>query len=202
VIWQLKYIYNKIRKLQAIGAYPPLFNKFMEINGHLALSKLIFHDNIDIAIEAIKILIDLTDHDYSEQVKGAEYTKWIDYWVYLLIKESKNIVRVCATLISQLDPSVDDENESIYHILCLADNVLEHRKSLIKQCYSAGLILQLIRLIAGKQEVGNIDQSTLYSSEILHAIIHQSDDLTTISQQSTENILLVINYYRKLTVRA
>lgn len=160
---------EELTKWKQVAAAPAaLYPQLVELEAVPMLLGLFAHENLDIRLDVIALLADLTDVD-DEAEEGAAEARLV--FVNALL-EHKLLTLLVANL-QQLDiPDIDDKEEEaagIYNTLQILENLADlEPKTCAQVCATTPIFSFLLKQVGSKRK---FSQNKLYASEILSILL-------------------------------
>uniref|UniRef100_K3X709 Beta-catenin-like protein 1 N-terminal domain-containing protein n=1 Tax=Globisporangium ultimum (strain ATCC 200006 / CBS 805.95 / DAOM BR144) TaxID=431595 RepID=K3X709_GLOUD len=157
---------DELTKWKQVAAAPALYPHVVELDVMPMLLGLFAHENIDIRLDVIALLAELTDVDDADA--SLEPTR-------VLVKAllDYNLLSLLVTNLYQLDvPDIehkDEEAAGVYNSLQILENVADLEPSACEQvCKNTQILPFLMQQVRAKRPFG---QNKLYASEILSILL-------------------------------
>ncbi|KAI4205875.1 MAG: hypothetical protein LQ350_000060 [Teloschistes chrysophthalmus] len=178
-----------IKALSILSEHPDLYGEFARLGCVASLVSLLSHENTDIAIDAIEVIIELTDEDVE-----AEQEQW-DAVVDAMLEA--DLLSLLFDNITRLDETNESDRAGLYHILSVLENLTSRSAISESVGKDTALIPWLLKRIQHKEPT--VSQNKQYSAEIL-AILLQSSSLNRtklIEADGVDILLQLLSSYRK-----
>lgn len=180
-----------IKSLSILSEHSELYAEFAKLGCVGSLVALLAHENIDIAIDAIEVLCDLTDEDVE-----AEETQWRVLADAML---EADVVELLTQNLSRLDEGAESDRAGVYHVLGVIENLCS-QQSIAENLgvKNEGLLKWLLGRIRRKET--RVGQNMQYAAEIL-AILLQSSPKTArkfAEMDGVDTLLQILSAYRKM----
>jgi len=178
-----------IKALSILSEHPELYAEFAKLGCVSSLVSLLAHENTDIAIDAIEIIVEMTDEDVQ-----AQQSQW-DVLVEALLE-----AELPSLLIQNLD-RLDEANETdrtgVYHTLSLIENLASQPSLITRLTSDTTLLTWLVNRILVKEPTHTQNKS--YAAEILAILLQSSEPSTLqlIDKDAVDLILQLLAAYRK-----
>ncbi|RWW16633.1 hypothetical protein GW17_00019470 [Ensete ventricosum] len=160
-------LHEEIERLKVLAGAPELYPELVALNTVPSLVDLLGHDNADIAVDVVSLLMDLTDEDVvgddddnEEAVRSLVDTLLENNALELLVQ---NLARL-----SEADP---DEATAIYNTLSTIENLIEVKPAVAELVCER---TKLLRWLIGRIKVREFDANKQYASEILAILLQNS----------------------------
>ncbi|KAJ4462274.1 putative ARM repeat superfamily protein [Paratrimastix pyriformis] len=154
-----------IKKLLVLTEYPHLYPVLLETGALRTLLGLLVHDNVDLAVEVVALLNDLTDPDVvvAEPAAACIVPALEEAALPALIDVLKRF--------SDDDP---DQAKGVHNVLNIVENLVEVRPSLVDLLGTrTGLLDFLVGRLRAKE--AEVTPNRLYCSEILAIMVQGSE---------------------------
>ncbi|KAK2979220.1 hypothetical protein RJ640_009618 [Escallonia rubra] len=156
-------LHDEIEKLKVLSGSPELYPDLVNLNTIPSLLGLLSHDNIDIAIDVVHLLQELTGEDVLEDNDEPARTL-VDSLV------ENNVLELLVQLLPRLSETDPDEMAAVYNVLATIENLIEVRPVVAELVCER---TKLMRWLLGKIKTREFDGNKQYASELL-AILMQS----------------------------
>ncbi|KAK8960963.1 hypothetical protein KSP40_PGU014583 [Platanthera guangdongensis] len=162
-------LHEDIERLKILAGTPELYPELVALNTVSSIVGLLGHDNIDIAIDVVGLLMDLTDEDVLED--NDEPARIL---VEALIEN--NALELLVQNISRLSEADPDETAAIYNTLSTIENMVEIplSKKNKKESYQEELEERIISLIASLFAIDQLSSQQYRSLEDLCSVYQDS----------------------------
>ncbi|KAH0462106.1 hypothetical protein IEQ34_009681 [Dendrobium chrysotoxum] len=157
-------LHEEIERLKILAGGPELYPELVALNTVPSIVDLLGHDNIDIAIDVVGLLMDLTDEDVLED--NDEPARIL---VDALIEN--NALELLVQNISRLSESDPDETAAIYNTLATVENMIEVKPAVAELVCER---TKLLRWLLGRIKIREFDGNKQYASEILAILLQNS----------------------------
>lgn len=158
-------LHEDIERLKILAGTPELYPDLVALNTVPSIVGLLGHDNIDIAIDVVSLLMDLTDEDVLED--NDEPARIL---VDALIEN--NALELLVQNISRLSEADPDETAAIYNTLSTIENMVEVKPAVAELVCER---TKLLRWLLGRIKVREFDGNKQYASEILAILLQNSN---------------------------
>ena len=178
-----------IKALSVLAEHPDLYKEFAKLGCGASLISLLSHDNIDIAIDAIEIIDELTDDDVD-----AEQDQW-DALVDAMLEA--DLLNLLHENVARMNEELESDSAGIYHVLGVMEN-LSSRSSIIDQLGRDTKFSQwLLSRIQRPEPI--VSQNKQYSAEVLAILLQSSSANRTsfIGMNGIDICLQLLSPYRK-----
>ncbi|KAL7413013.1 DUF1716-domain-containing protein [Mrakia frigida] len=163
------------------------------------LSELLSHENSDIALDVVQVLVELTDEDVEqveedEEDEDEEGEKGMGVLVGALL--DVNIFELLIANLSRLDEKEETDRQGVFQTLGIFENLLSFNPALAETLVETTTALDwLLKRI----DVKEYDSNKQYASEILAILLQQSrpNRLKLGALQGVDTLLKVLSKYRK-----
>lgn len=188
-----------IQQLAILGTDGGLYPTFVEIGCVPSLLSVLLHENTDIALDVIELLVDLTEPSiFSDQPNAA---------VLLDAIVEHGGLQYLVENLKRLDPLKEEDGKGIYRTLTVVENVCEIRPEMADSIVEQSALVQyLVDRIAHVLPAGidavttaNMASLRMYCSEILSILTQNSKQgqKTLLKGRRFETILTVLAAFRK-----
>ena len=178
-----------IKALSILAEHPELYLEFAKLGCVASLVSLLSHDNIDITIDAIEIISELTDEDVD-----AEQDQW-DSVVNAMTEA--DLLNLLYENVIRMNEELESDRSGIYHILSVLEN-LSSRPSIIRDL---GLHTKFIPWLLNRvrKRESAVSQNKQYSAEILAILLQSSSEnrASFVSLDGIDICLQLLSPYRK-----
>ncbi|KAK1322134.1 hypothetical protein QJS10_CPA03g02524 [Acorus calamus] len=157
-------LHDEIQRLRVLAGAPELYPDLVSLNAVPSIVGLLNHDNIDIAIDAVNLLQDLTDEDVLED--NDEPAKVL---VDALVEN--NALELLVQILGKLSESDPDENAAVHAALATIENMVEVKPAVAEIVCER---TRLLKWILGRIKVKEFDGNKQYASEILAILLQGS----------------------------
>eukprot|EP00743_Colponemidia_sp_Colp-15_P002770 GILK01002998.1.p1 GENE.GILK01002998.1~~GILK01002998.1.p1 ORF type:complete len:543 (-),score=135.01 GILK01002998.1:59-1645(-) len=182
---------EEVKRLHQLAAAPELWLDVVKLGAVPKILGLLAHPNVDMSIDAVELLSELTEPDSILESDAAEGgLKLADAFL------SEGMVPSLQQLLARLDESRQEDAQAVHHILAIFENLAELRPVECKSaCGSAGILTWLVQRLRQKK----MDANKLYASEVLAILLQDSADNQRLVGEgdSLDHLLLVLSAYRK-----
>ena len=187
---------DELKGLSMLTEHPELYERFAktEEGGLESLVNLLAHENTDIAIRTVQVLVELTDEDI-----GVEPTQWRSL-VQQAIKFG--LVELLLSNLDRLNESDENDSEGVTRILELLENLATDTLTADRVASQKGLLPWLLSRIKQVSPDGptKIDQNRQYAAELFSTIFRGSSkarDTFITKLDGVEALLQLLSVYRK-----
>lgn len=157
-------LHDEIQKLKILAGGPDLYPDLVALNTVPSIVGLLGHDNTDIAMDVVSLIVDLTDEDVLED--NDEPAKVL---VDALVEN--NALELLVQNIGRLSESDPDEAAAIYNTLSTIENMIEVKPAVAELVCER---TKLLRWLLGRIKVREFDGNKQYASEILAILLQTS----------------------------
>lgn len=161
----------EIRRTHAIASAPDLFIDFCEAGGHLLVTRLLGHENGDIAGDAASLLREMTDADSGGVAGGEEGSREDAMILTVALVEADGLEALVARL-GTFDERVEEEAQGVQNALSAVENMLDVYPAV------AGELLrrtELLPWLLGRIRPKQFDPNQQLACEILAVLLQDSD---------------------------
>ncbi|KAF8736475.1 hypothetical protein AX14_000272 [Amanita brunnescens Koide BX004] len=187
-----------IKSLLHLSQVPSVAYPELARSGSLTrLIGLLAHENVDIVIDVVELIHELTDEDAGneEDEESAEETAAaMKSLVDGLLENS--IMELLVDNLSRLNEDEEADRQGVFHVLGIFENLLGFNPDLATQLASKTKILSwLLNRIQHKQH----DENRGYTAELLSILLQNNtaNRLELGKENGVENILKVLSRYRR-----
>ncbi|KAL6555857.1 hypothetical protein OROHE_007131 [Orobanche hederae] len=157
-------LHDELQKLKILAGAPELYPDLVSLGTVNSITGLLNHDNIDISIDAVTLLQDLTDADVIEDNEESAQVL-----VDVLIEN--NAVELLVQNLARLNDSDPDESAAIYNTLSTIENLIEVNPSVSELSCEKTKILKWLQ---ARIKIREYDSNKQYASEILAILLQNS----------------------------
>lgn len=157
-------LHDEINRLRILAGAPELYPDLVSLNSVPSLVGLLGHDNTDIAIDAVSLLLDLTDEDVLED-NDDPARALVDALV------DNNALELLVQNIARLSEADPDEAAAIHNTLSVVENMIEVKPAVAELVCER---TKLLRWLLGRIKVREFDGNKQYASEILAILLQNS----------------------------
>ncbi|CAB3988241.1 beta-catenin 1 [Paramuricea clavata] len=159
-------VHDEIQKLHVIATAPELYSILVQQNAIPTILGLLSHENTDISIAVVELLVELTDVDVlNETEEGAD--------VLLDALLEGQIVALLVQNMERLDENVKEEGDGVHNTLSTIENMTELKPEICVTAGEQGLIAWLLKRL---RKVPVYDPNKLYCSEILSILLQDTQE--------------------------
>lgn len=178
-----------IKALSILSEHPELYAEFAKLGCVSSLVSLLAHENTDIAIDAIEIIVEMTDEDVQ-----AQQSQW-DVLVEALLEAE--LPSLLVQNLDRLDEANETDRTGVYHTLSLIENLASQPSLITRLTKDTTLLTWLIGRIQIKEPTHTQNKS--YAAEILAILLQSSEPSTLqlIDNDAVDLILQLLAAYRK-----
>lgn len=157
-------LHNEIEKLKILAGGPELYPDLVALNVVPSIVGLLGHENTDIAVDVVDLLVDLTDEDILEDNDEPARTL-VDALV------ENNALELLVQNIARLSEADPDEAAAIHNTLSTIENMIEVKPQVAEIVCER---TKLLRWLMGRIKVREYDPNKQYASEILAILLQNS----------------------------
>ncbi|PKA48457.1 hypothetical protein AXF42_Ash019913 [Apostasia shenzhenica] len=157
-------LHEEIERLKILAGGPELYPELVALNTVPSIVGLLGHDNIDIAIDVVGLLVDLTDEDVLED-NDEPARVLVDALV------ENNALELLVQNIARLSEADPDEAAAIYNTLGTIENMIEVKPAVAELVCER---TKLLRWLLGRIKIREFDGNKQYASEILAILLQNS----------------------------
>ncbi|KAI4389358.1 hypothetical protein MLD38_001590 [Melastoma candidum] len=158
-------LHDDLQKLRVLAGGSELYPDLVALNAVPSLLGLLSHDNIDIAIEVVNLLQDLTDEDVMDDDNPEPVIVLVDALI------ENNVLELLVQNLQRLSESDPDEVAAIYNTLATIENLIEVKPAVAELVCEK---TKLLRWLLAKIRVKEFDSNKQYASEILAILLQNS----------------------------
>ncbi|KAK9115681.1 hypothetical protein Sjap_014628 [Stephania japonica] len=157
-------LHEEIEKLKILAGGPELYPELVNLNAIPSILGLLSHENVDIAIDVVGLVQDLTDEDVLDENDEA-----VRVLVDSLVEN--NALELLVQNLGRLSESDPDEMSAVYGTLATVENMVEVRPAVAELVCER---TKLLRWLLGKIKVREFDSNKQYASELLAILLQNS----------------------------
>ncbi|OMP07911.1 Armadillo-like helical [Corchorus olitorius] len=157
-------LHEELEKLKILAGAPELYPELVNLNAIPSILNLLSHENVDIAVDVVHLLEDLTDEDVLED--NDEPARVL---VDSLIEN--NVLELLVQNLHRLSEKDPDEMSAIYSTLATIENMIEVKPAVAEL---VGERTKLLKWLLGKIKAKEFDSNKQYASEILAILLQNS----------------------------
>lgn len=157
-------LHDEIDRLKILAGAPDLYPELVALNTPASIVGLLGHDNIDIASDAVSLLMDLTDEDVLED-NDEPARALVDSLV------ENNALELLVQNLARLSESDPDEATAVYNTLSTIENMIEVKPTVSELICDR---TKFLRWLLGRIKVREFDGNKQYASEILAILLQSS----------------------------
>ncbi|KAG0354225.1 hypothetical protein BG005_006660 [Podila minutissima] len=169
---------EEIKHLMALTQAPQHYPVLVELNTVASILSLLTHENMDISIDAIELLKELTDEevlslnlDEDEDVSGSEGEAGMKVFVAALIKDG--MLDLLVQNLARLDEEETNDRQGVFNTLAIFENLTSID---IQLAETIVLKSQLMPWMLKRLKVKAFDSNKQYCSELLAILMQSSSD--------------------------
>lgn len=164
-------LHEELQRLKILAGGPELYPDLVNFNAIPSILNLLAHDNIDIAVDVVQLLQDLTDpdHDNDDEDSDEHFRVLVDALVENNVLELlvQNLHRL-----SDTDAAADpDEVAAVHSTLATMENLIEVKPAVAELVCER---TKLLKWLLGRIKVREFDSNKQYASEILAILLQSS----------------------------
>lgn len=189
---------EEIKHLMALTQAPQHYPVLVELNTVASILSLLTHENMDIAIEAIELLKELTDEevlslnlDDDEEVSGSEGEAGMKVFVAALVKDG--MLDLLVQNLARLDEEEANDRQGVFNTLAVFENLTSID---IQLAETIVLKSQLMPWMLKRLKVKAFDSNKQYCSELLAILMQSSSGESIVScraSRRTKSFIEAIN---------
>lgn len=109
---------EQIAKLNVIATVPQYYPDLIKNELGFVLTELLQHENLDITIELLKLIYELTDISHNENEEEG---------IYLFIEDlyKRQFFKIMITRIRDFDEKSEDDANGVFYSLSIVENIME-----------------------------------------------------------------------------
>lgn len=179
-----------IKALSILSEHPALYPEFAKLGCVASLVGLLAHENTDIAIDAVEIIMELTDEDAS-----ADEDEWNALVDALL---EADLLGLLVSNFERLDETQEVDQSGVYYALSVVENLCSGRTTTAEQvAENDKLLTWLLRRIQVKEAA--VSQNKQYAAEVLAILVQTSakNRRKLASLDAVDIMLQLVAAYRK-----
>ncbi|XP_010940280.1 uncharacterized protein [Elaeis guineensis] len=157
-------LHEEIERLKILAGGPELYPDLVALNTVPSIVGLLGHDNNDIAVDVVGLLVDLTDEDVLED-NDEPARVLVDALV------ENNALELLVQNLGRLSEADPDEAAAIYNTLATIENMIEVKPTVAELVCER---TKLLRWLLGRVKVREFDANKQYASEILAILMQNS----------------------------
>ncbi|RXW24656.1 hypothetical protein EST38_g1148 [Candolleomyces aberdarensis] len=188
---------SAIKSLLPLAQAPTLAYSELVRSGSLALLIGLFtHENLDIVLDVVEVLHELTDEDAGEDVEDAsaeETEEALKLLIDALVENS--IFELLVDNLGRLNETEESDRVGVFHILGIFENILGLNPELAAEMITKTKILPwLLNRVQAKAH----DENRGYAAELLSILLQNSppNRLAFAKADGVETVLKVLSQYR------
>lgn len=157
-------LHEEIEKLKILAGGPEFYPELVSLNTIGSIVGILNHDNIDIVMDTITLLQDLTDEDVIED-NDEPARVLVDALV------ENNALELLVQNLGKLSEADSDESAAIYSTLSVIENLIEVKPNVSELVCER---TKLMKWLLGRIKVKEFDGNKQYASEILAILLQSS----------------------------
>ncbi|KAK9117965.1 hypothetical protein Scep_016058 [Stephania cephalantha] len=157
-------LHDEIEKLKILAGGPELYPELVNLNAIPSILGLLSHENVDIAVDVVGLIQDLTDEDVLDENDEA-----VRVLVDALVEN--NALELLVQNLGRLSESDPDEMSAAYGTLATVENMVEVRPAVAELVCER---TKLLRWMLGKIKAREFDSNKQYASELLAILLQNS----------------------------
>ncbi|KAG8891004.1 hypothetical protein FRB98_000013 [Tulasnella sp. 332] len=194
-----------IKSLLPLSQEPVLAYPELAKSGTAAkLVELLSHENMDIVIDVIEVIQELTDEDVGNEgddeddIDDEEDSNPKETSLKLLIETflENSVLELLVSNLSRLNESEEADRQGVFHTLGIFENVIAFRPALSRTLLTK---TSLLNLLLERIKAKRHDENRGYASELLAIILQDNREnrLQFGKEGGVETLLQVLSHYRK-----
>jgi beta-catenin-like protein 1 len=178
-----------IKALSILAEHPELYGEFARLGCVGSLVGLLAHENVDIAIDAVEIISELTDEDV--EAKQEQWHELVDAMV------EADLLDLLVSNFGRLNEANESDLIGVYHALSVLEN-LASTVSLAEKIGRDTAVLKWLLERIQKRE-SPVSQNKQYAAEVLAILLQSSaaNRRTFCEQNGVDLLLQLLAVYRK-----
>ena len=187
---------DELKGLSILAEHGKLYARFAktEEGGLESVVNLLVHENTDIAIRTVQLLVELTDEDI-----GIEPAQWKSL-VQAAIKSG--LLELLVSNLERLDEGDENDSAGVYRVLELLQNLTTDSSTVDRVASQKGLLPWLLSRIkqVGPDGPTKIDQNRQFAAEVFAIIFQGSSkarDTFITKLDGVDTLLQLLSVYRK-----
>ncbi|EAU84811.2 DUF1716 domain-containing protein [Coprinopsis cinerea okayama7 len=185
---------SAIKALLPLSQAPALAYKELVRSGTIAqLVGLFTHENVDIVIDVVELLYELTDDDVTDESDEESETALKELIESLV---DLSVLDLLVENLPRLNEAEESDRQGVFHILGVFENILGFNPDLATTLVEKTKLLPwLLNRIQGKTH----DENRGYSAEILSILLQNStpNRLAFGREDGVETVLKLLSHYRR-----
>ncbi|GAA0169629.1 hypothetical protein LIER_24071 [Lithospermum erythrorhizon] len=157
-------LHHQLQNLKLLSAAPEYYPELVNLNTVGSIVGLLNHDNIDIVIDTIGLIQDLTEEDVVEE-NGDDALALVDALV------ENNVLELLVQNLWKLNEADVDESAAIFSVLAVIENLIEVKLTVAEVVCER---TKLLKWLLGRIKVKEFDGNKQYASEILAILLQSS----------------------------
>ncbi|KAG0022820.1 hypothetical protein BGZ81_008371 [Podila clonocystis] len=169
---------EEIKHLMALTQAPQHYPVLVELNTVASILSLLTHENMDISIDAIELIKELTDEevlslnlDEDEEVSGSEGEAGMKVFVAALVKDG--MLDLLVQNLARLDEEEANDRQGVFNTLAIFENLTSID---IQLAETIVLKSQLLPWMLKRLKVKAFDSNKQYCSELLAILMQSNSD--------------------------
>ncbi|KAG0029596.1 hypothetical protein BGZ82_007832 [Podila clonocystis] len=169
---------EEIKHLMALTQAPQHYPVLVELNTVASILSLLTHENMDISIDAIELIKELTDEevlslnlDEDEEVSGSEGESGMKVFVAALVKDG--MLDLLVQNLARLDEEEANDRQGVFNSLAIFENLTSID---IQLAETIVLKSQLLPWMLKRLKVKAFDSNKQYCSELLAILMQSNSD--------------------------
>ncbi|THV08501.1 DUF1716-domain-containing protein [Dendrothele bispora CBS 962.96] len=187
---------SAIKSLLPLAQVPTLaYTELVRSQTVRILVELFTHENVDIVIDAVEVIHELTDEDVGDEVEEEEdNAEALKILIEALLEHS--ILELLVENLKRLNEDEESDRQGVFHVLGIFENILGFNPQLSTKLVSGTAILPwLLQRIQSKEHSENRG----YAAEILSILLqdNQANRVELSKKDGIETMLKVLSQYRR-----
>ena len=153
-----------IKALSILAEHPELFGEFARLGCVASLVGLLAHENTDVAIDVVEIVIELTDEDVEAEVE--QWNGLVDAMV------EADLLGLLVSNLGRLDEGREADRSGVYHSLSVMENLASRTSLAEKIVQETGMMRWLLERTQKRER--QVSQNKQYAAEVLAILLQSS----------------------------
>ncbi|KAF8640111.1 hypothetical protein AX17_001347 [Amanita inopinata Kibby_2008] len=190
---------SAIKALLPLSQAPVLAYPELARSGSIAvLVGLLSHENVDIVIDVVELIHELTDEDVGNEGEGEETAEETAEAMKVLIDGllENSVFELLVSNLTRMNEGEEGDKQGVFHVLGIFENLLGSDPALATVLVAKTEILSwLLRRIKSKDH----DENRGYAAELLSILLQGNSEnrLELGKKDGIETILKVLSHYRR-----
>ncbi|KIK06662.1 hypothetical protein K443DRAFT_88620 [Laccaria amethystina LaAM-08-1] len=190
---------SAIKSMLSLSQAPVLAYPELVRSGAVALLiGLLAHENVDIAIDVVELIHELTDEDVGNDLENDEELEDTEAALKLLIDSlvEYSILELLVDNLSRMNEAEESDKQGVFHVLAVFENILGYNSDLASELVSKTNVLPwLLNRLQSKTH----DENRVYAAELLSILLQNNVDnrIRFAKEDGVELLLKVVSQYRR-----